>query len=83
MNRKKVGEKLKVRRVQMNLTQDQLTVKTGLTRKQIIEMEKGTCNYGIDSFLKYTRATKIIIDFIPEGKSSVSSSSSLQMLLND
>lgn len=55
-DRRKLGELLKKQREKRNFTQDYITEKTGLTRKQIIAIEKGTTNYRMDTLFRYLKA---------------------------
>jgi DNA-binding XRE family transcriptional regulator len=58
-----IGKHLVDLRKQRGMTQDDVKVKSGLTPKQIVELEKGRTNYTITSLMHYLRAVrgKIII----------------------
>jgi transcriptional regulator with XRE-family HTH domain len=62
-DRVKIGASLKGYREIMRFTQDEITERTGLTRRQIIAIEKGTADYRVDTLLRYLNGIERFISF--------------------
>lgn len=59
---RKWGEKLKSLRVEANLSQTELSKKTGMSRSSIAEIEKGR-NFSIASLISISRVLNILDEF--------------------
>jgi len=64
LNRGELGKLLKQHRESRFITQDKVTELTGLSRKQIIAIEKGTVDYRIDTLFKLLGAVQADISLI-------------------
>ena len=64
MDRVELGKQLKQQREWRFITQDKVTELTGLSRKQIIAIEKGTVDYRIDTLFKFLSAINADISLI-------------------
>lgn len=53
------GLKLKQIRIIRKLTQQKISDRSGLSRSQIINMEKGRTDYTITSYIKYLKSCKL------------------------
>lgn len=56
--KQKIGAHLRNERKNKGITQKVLSVESGLTEEQIIDIEKGRRNYTIESILRYQNALK-------------------------
>ena len=57
-----IGEKLKDKRLQLNLRMDDVAKKVGITRSTLWAIENGNGNYSIETFLKLLNLLNMSID---------------------
>ena len=65
-NKKQIGEKIKNKRLQLNLRMDDVAKEVGITRSTLWAIESGNGNYAIDSLLKVLSFLKMSIDINEE-----------------
>ncbi|NOX97994.1 MAG: helix-turn-helix transcriptional regulator [Nitrospirae bacterium] len=58
MNKKKLGKKIKLARVEMDLTQTQLADKIGSTQKSISHYETGATSPSLETLVKIAKVLK-------------------------
>ena len=69
-NKYKIGEKLKSKRLQLNLRMDDVAIKVGITRSTLWAIESGNGNYTIDALLKLLTFLNMSIDITAQEQSS-------------
>ena len=65
-NKFEIGEKLKSKRLQLNLRMDDVAKKVGITRSTLWSIENGSGNYTIDTLLKLLNLLSMSIDIDKE-----------------
>ena len=65
-NKFEIGEKLKSKRLQLNLRMDDVAKKAGITRSTLWSIENGSGNYTIDTLLKLLNLLSMSIDIDKE-----------------
>lgn len=65
-NKFEIGEKLKSKRLQLNLRMDDVAKKVGITRSTLWSIENGNGNYTIDTLLKLLNLLNMSIDIDKE-----------------
>jgi len=65
---KKLGEKIKEKRLEVGMTQEELADRTGLHRTYISGLESGTRNPALKNLNKLSKALKISIDSLMKFK---------------
>lgn len=65
-----VGERIKLRRLELDWTQDQLCTKTGLSKSFLSELENGKRSVSASNLLDIARALSVSLDFLMTGKAS-------------
>jgi transcriptional regulator with XRE-family HTH domain len=65
-----VGDRIKARRAELGLTQDQLAEKAGISKSFVSDLETGKRSIGADTLLDVGRAMNVSLDFLMTGKES-------------
>lgn len=58
----KIGEILKIKRLQLNLRMEDVAQKVGITRSTLWSIENGSGNYSIDTLLKLLKTLNLSLD---------------------
>lgn len=67
-NNKKIACKLKISRAKKGLTIDELVDKSGVSKATIINLEKGTKSFRLETLLKVSKVLDIEIENLLEGE---------------
>lgn len=62
-----VGEKIKYRRVELGLTQDELCKKAGISKSFLSEIENGKKSISAETLLNIAEALNVSLDFLMKG----------------
>jgi transcriptional regulator with XRE-family HTH domain len=65
-----VGERIKRRRTELGLTQDELAQKAGISKSFLSDLENGKRSIGAETLLDLGRAMKVSLDFLMIGEES-------------
>ncbi len=65
-----VGERIKLRRLEIGWTQDQLCTKAGLSNSFLSELENGKRSVSASNLLDIARTLNVSLDFLMTGKAS-------------
>jgi transcriptional regulator with XRE-family HTH domain len=65
-----VGERIKRRRADLGLTQDQLAQKAGISKSFLSDLENGKRSIGAETLLDVGRAMSVSLDFLMTGEGS-------------
>src|SRR5262249_18384715 len=63
-----VGERIKIRRLELEWTQDQLAQKAGISKSFLSDLENGKRSVGAENLLDIARALGVSIDFLMTGE---------------
>jgi transcriptional regulator with XRE-family HTH domain len=65
-----VGERIKRRRAELGLTQDELAQKAGISKSFLSDLENGKRSIGAETLLDLGRAMNVSLDFLMTGEES-------------
>jgi transcriptional regulator with XRE-family HTH domain len=65
-----VGDRIKTRRQELGWTQDQLAMKTGISKSFLSDLENGKRSVGAENLLVISRALGVSIDLLMTGEAS-------------
>ena len=74
-----VGERVKRRRTELGLTQDELAQKAGISKSFLSDLENGKRNIGAETLLDLGRAMSVSLDFLMTGKDSEDKEAQVQI----
>ena len=76
-----VGERVKRRRTELGLTQDELAQKAGISKGFLSDLENGKRSIGAERLLDLGRAMSVSLDFLMTGKDSKDQEAQVQIPL--
>lgn len=74
-----LGERIKARRQELGWTQDDLAIKSGLSKGFLSDLENGKRNVSANNLLDIARVLSVSLDFLMKGEASNVSETDIQI----
>jgi transcriptional regulator with XRE-family HTH domain len=74
-----LGERIKARRQELGWTQDDLAIKSGLSKGFLSDLENGKRNVSANNLLDIARVLSVSLDFLMKGEASNVSETEIQI----